>query len=177
MYTKKVDMITEMSGAIAETQKSFLFFFPWIIERDSVITTYSQRKTNMWFWSMLMLSYNVLSNQKECQEGCTDQYCLPIPLQQEYKLNCFKCSNIGVLIRQEQKTHKVQYLTPWWTFPQTDFMTDTISLFLVKLTIPRNPFSCWRAMVMAAPAMNPTMAAWDKNSMINPSLSQCSITD
>jgi transcription initiation factor TFIID subunit TAF12 len=28
MYTKKVDMITEMSGAIAETQKSLLFFFP-----------------------------------------------------------------------------------------------------------------------------------------------------
>jgi hypothetical protein len=34
MYTQKVDMITEISGAIAETQKSFLFFFPWIIERN-----------------------------------------------------------------------------------------------------------------------------------------------
>lgn len=26
MYTQKVDMITEVSGAIAEAQKSFLFF-------------------------------------------------------------------------------------------------------------------------------------------------------
>ena len=121
MYTKKVDMITEMSGAIAETQKSFLFFFPWIIERDSVITTYSQRKTNMWFWSMLMLSYNVLGNQKECQEGCTDQYCLPIPLQQEYRLNCLKCSNIGVFIRHEKRSttrYKISYpmvnISPDW---------------------------------------------------------------
>ncbi|BAF11174.1 Os03g0195900 [Oryza sativa Japonica Group] len=31
-------------------------------------------------------------------------------------------------------------------------------------------------MVMAAPAMNPTMAAWDKNSMINPSLQQSTIS-
>lgn len=38
MYTKKVEMMTEMSGAIAETQKNFLFFLPWIMERNSVIT-------------------------------------------------------------------------------------------------------------------------------------------
>ena len=31
MYTQKVDMTTEMRGAIAETQKSFLFFLAWII--------------------------------------------------------------------------------------------------------------------------------------------------
>jgi len=28
MYTKKVDIITEMSGAVADIQKSFFFFFP-----------------------------------------------------------------------------------------------------------------------------------------------------
>lgn len=125
----------------------------------------------------LILSYNVLGNQKECQEWCTDQYCLPIPLHQECNDKLCQVSNIGVFNTQEKKIHTVQYLTPWWTFPQTDFMTDTISVFFVKFAIPRNPFSCWRAMVMAAPAMNPMMAAWDKNSMINPSLWQCSVTD
>lgn len=34
MYTQKVDMITEVSGAIAETQKSFLFFLAWIIPME-----------------------------------------------------------------------------------------------------------------------------------------------
>lgn len=29
MYTKKVDRMTDISGAIAGTQKSFLFFFPY----------------------------------------------------------------------------------------------------------------------------------------------------
>lgn len=28
MYTKKVDRITDINGAIAGTQKNFLFFFP-----------------------------------------------------------------------------------------------------------------------------------------------------
>ena len=55
-------------------------------------------------------------------------------------------------------------------------MTEMMSVFLVKFAIPRKPLSCWRAMVMAAPAMNPTMAAWDKNSMINPSLQQSTIS-
>lgn len=34
MYTQKVDMTTEMSGAMAETQKSFLFFLAWIIPME-----------------------------------------------------------------------------------------------------------------------------------------------
>ena len=34
MNTQNVDTITEMSGAIAETQKSFLFFLAWIIPME-----------------------------------------------------------------------------------------------------------------------------------------------
>ena len=46
----------------------------------------------------------------------------------------------------------------------TERRTDTMSVFFVKeaVEIPRRPLSCWRAMVMAAPAMNPTMAACDR---------------
>jgi hypothetical protein len=45
-----------------------------------------------------------------------------------------------------------------------------MSVFLVKFTIPNTYFSCCRAIVMAAPPMNPTIAACDKNSMRNPNL-------
>ena len=46
----------------------------------------------------------------------------------------------------------------------TERRTDTMSVFFVKeaVDIPRRPLSCWRAMVMAAPAMNPTMAACER---------------
>jgi len=82
MYTKNVDMITEVRGAIADTQKSFLFLFPWIIQIK--VWSHSQKKTKMsscHFGACNVLSYNVLGNQKECQEGRSYQYCLPIPLQ------------------------------------------------------------------------------------------------
>lgn len=54
--------------------------------------------------------------------------------------------------------------------PKTDLMTETKSVSVVKLVILSNPFNCCRAMVMAAPAMKPTMAAWERNSVTNPNL-------
>lgn len=54
--------------------------------------------------------------------------------------------------------------------PKTDFMTEMKSVSVVKWVILSNPFSCCRAIVMAAPAMNPTMAAWDRNSVTKPNL-------
>jgi hypothetical protein len=36
MYTKKVAIITEIIGAIAGTQKSFLFFLPYVNETSLV---------------------------------------------------------------------------------------------------------------------------------------------
>lgn len=49
-------------------------------------------------------------------------------------------------------------------------ITETISEFLVKFLMPRKPLSCWSAIVMAAPPMKPTIAAWDKKSIRNPNL-------
>ena len=46
----------------------------------------------------------------------------------------------------------------------TERRTDTMSVFLVKdpVDIPRSPLSCWREMVMAAPAINPMIAACER---------------
>lgn len=44
------------------------------------------------------------------------------------------------------------------------------AIFLVKCVIPRRPFSCCRATITADPAMNPRRIAFDRKSMINPSL-------
>jgi hypothetical protein len=49
-------------------------------------------------------------------------------------------------------------------------MTEMKSVSVVKWVMLNNPFSCCRAMVTAAPAMNPTMAAWDRNSVTKPNL-------
>jgi hypothetical protein len=49
-------------------------------------------------------------------------------------------------------------------------MTETISVSLVKLLMPSTYLSCCRAIVTAAPPMNPTMAACDRKSMRKPSL-------
>lgn len=61
-------------------------------------------------------------------------------------------------------------LTPWWAEPHTDCITETISVFFVNLEMPRKPLSCWRAIVMAAPPMKPTTAAWDRKSIRKPNL-------
>ena len=62
------------------------------------------------------------------------------------------------------------WLLTSWVWEKTDFMTEMKSVLLVKSEILSNPLSCCRPMVMAAPAMNPTMAAWDKNVVMNPNL-------
>ena len=49
-------------------------------------------------------------------------------------------------------------------------MTETRSVAVVKCWRPSIPFSCWRQTTVAAPAMKPTMVAWDKKSTMNPSL-------
>lgn len=61
-------------------------------------------------------------------------------------------------------------ITPWWTEPQTERITDMISVCLVNFFMPRKPLSCWRDIVMAAPPIKPTMAAWDRKSIKNPNL-------
>ena len=52
----------------------------------------------------------------------------------------------------------------------TALITETMSVLLVKWLSPRRPLSCCSPMTMAAPAMNPTMAACDRKSTRNPSL-------
>ena len=54
----------------------------------------------------------------------------------------------------------------------TEFNTEMISVFFVKdaVDIPSSPFNCCSPMVMAAPPMNPTIAAWERKSTMNPSL-------
>jgi hypothetical protein len=52
----------------------------------------------------------------------------------------------------------------------TALITETTSVLLVKWLSPSSPLSCCRPMTMAAPAMNPTMAACDRKSTKNPSL-------
>lgn len=52
----------------------------------------------------------------------------------------------------------------------TEFSTDIISDFFVNFLIPRNPLSCCNAIVIAAPPMNPTIAACDRKSIKKPSL-------
>ena len=54
----------------------------------------------------------------------------------------------------------------------TEFSTEMISVFFVKdaVDIPSSPFNCCSPMVMAAPPMNPTIAAWERKSTMNPSL-------
>lgn len=68
----------------------------------------------------------------------------------------------------------VCFLTPWWAEVRTERITETRSLFFVNflVLIPNRPLSCWRAMVMAAPPINPTIAAWDKKSIKKPNLNK-----
>ena len=51
---------------------------------------------------------------------------------------------------------------------KTDIISDFFVNFLVEM--PRNPLSCCRAIVIAAPPMKPTIAAWDRKSIKNPNL-------
>lgn len=45
-----------------------------------------------------------------------------------------------------------------------------ISVFLVNFFMPKNPLSCCSAIVIAAPPMNPTIAACERKSIKNPNL-------
>lgn len=76
-----------------------------------------------------------------------------------------------VYLQKQIKFPKIIGTTSSSTVPQTDFITETMSVFFVKWVMPRNPFICCKAIVMAAPPINPTMAAWDKKSMRKPNLS------
>lgn len=49
-------------------------------------------------------------------------------------------------------------------------MTEMKSVAVVKSVMLSRPFNCCMAMVIAAPAMKPTMAACDRNSVIKPNL-------
>lgn len=53
---------------------------------------------------------------------------------------------------------------------QTALRTETTSVLLVKWARPSSPLSCCIPITMAAPPMNPTMAACDRKSTRNPSL-------
>lgn len=71
-------------------------------------------------------------------------------------------------IKEKERIEKEH--TWWWTDLQTASTTDITSVLFVKWLIPSSPFSCWRPITMAAPATNPTIAAWDRKSTRNPSL-------
>ena len=60
--------------------------------------------------------------------------------------------------------------TPCWADSKTECITEIISVFFVNFFMPRKPLSCWRAIVMAAPAIKPTIAAWDRKSIKKPNL-------
>ncbi|WVZ22577.1 hypothetical protein V8G54_001121 [Vigna mungo] len=53
---------------------------------------------------------------------------------------------------------------------KTELITGTRAILLVKCVIPRRPFSCCRPTITADPPMNPIRIAFDRKSMINPSL-------
>nr|GMD94065.1 Os03g0195475 [Ipomoea batatas]GME04816.1 Os03g0195475 [Ipomoea batatas] len=57
-----------------------------------------------------------------------------------------------------------------WNELKTALKTDTTSVLVVKWLIPNSPLSCWRPITMAAPPMNPTMAACERKSTRNPNL-------
>lgn len=57
-----------------------------------------------------------------------------------------------------------------WVDLNADSRTDTTSVFVVKWLMPSSPLSCWRPMIMAAPAMNPTIAACERKPTRNPNL-------
>lgn len=55
----------------------------------------------------------------------------------------------------------------WW---KTEVNTGIICIWLVKWTIPSNPFNCCNETITAAPAMNPRRVAFERKSIRNPSL-------
>lgn len=57
-----------------------------------------------------------------------------------------------------------------WTEVQTASNTEITSVLLVKWLIPISPFSCCRPIMIAAPPINPTMAACERKSTRKPSL-------
>lgn len=123
---------------MAGTQNKLCFFFPWLG------------------------SHYVLSREEEYQESCSYENCLPVPLHSS------KHINQTWLEHETKHQQSCKRFTPWWTEPHADFMTETMSVFLVKTFLPSTYFSCWRAMVMAAPPMNQTITAWHRNSIKKP---------
>lgn len=55
----------------------------------------------------------------------------------------------------------------WW---KTELKTGTKPICFVKFTIPSRLFSCCSDTIIAAPAMNPMRVAFDRKSIMNPSL-------
>ena len=53
---------------------------------------------------------------------------------------------------------------------KTELKTGTKPICLVKLVIPRRLLSCCRETMIAAPAMKPIRVAFERKSIINPSL-------
>lgn len=53
---------------------------------------------------------------------------------------------------------------------KTEVNTGIKPISFVKWTIPRRLLSCCRETIIAAPAMNPIRVAFERKSMINPSL-------
>jgi len=89
----------------------------------------------------------------------------------------FRRNNLYKSLRLSRWAMKVEVLKqswrqihPWWTAPHTDFITEIISVFLVKFVMPSNPFSCCSPIVMAAPPMKPIIEACDRKSIRKPSL-------
>ena len=58
----------------------------------------------------------------------------------------------------------------WWSDLKTVSNTETTSVLMVKWLIQSSLFGCWRLITMAAPPMNPTMAAGERRSTRKPSL-------
>ena len=155
-----MEIITDSNGATAGIQNSFLFFLPCLYQEiRSEQKNINRRETTM----DGLKTYNELTDEEEDQERYTNEYCLPIPLQ--------AMTNVwGYRESERNWAENRSIITPWWAELKTDWRTATILVFLVNFLIPRNPLSCWRAMVMAAPPMNPTTAAWDKKSIKKPNL-------
>lgn len=76
-YTKRVARMTEVIGAIAGTQKYFLFFFPCAYE-TSLLSYKFLKRTNI--EANKKDPHNVLCKQKKTQESEANHNCLPVPL-------------------------------------------------------------------------------------------------
>lgn len=160
--------MTDMSGAIAGTQNNVFFLFPCTKTPSNMMWSFSIIQDVMIKWGVGFLSLTMnLATRRNARNAA------PITIVGQFHCrhsSIFEIQRVWFYILNIEVGGERE-LTPWWAELKTECMTEIRSAFLVKFLMPKNPLSCWRAMVMAAPPMKPTTAAWERKSIKNPSLS------